>query len=622
MATSAGSVTIDLDANSVKLLRELQKASRKTKTTAQKMQANLTRAFKGIASAAARIGPALAVGLTALTQAGIRSADSLAKTSAKLGIAADELAGLRFAAEQTGVGINALDMGLQRMIRRVAEAAQGTGEAKAALAELGLNAQELSRVSPAEQFKRIADAMDLVSGEANKVRLSFKLFDSEGVALKNTLAAGRAELERFEKEAKQLGLTLEPQQLKAIEDAADAQNKVSKAFVGLSRQLASTFAPAITSAANTLTWFVSHITDSLPVLTAFAARILNITRGLNSLSMAGLQAEAKQTAIAIDEAYTALENIKAGPPRARRNLQAQEQELLNLQKRYAEIQNQIATLNEQATLPELTGDPGAAYSAVTPTAEQLQRIATAKNLFNEASASLETFFDDQKSIENFAATVKDEIGGAAKVFADSMRNLRSALSRGLINEDEFVKYKAILLDNLVGPLSDIEDKTKDVTDQMATYSEQAARNIQDAFADFLFDPFEDGVKGMLEGFLTAIRQMMANKLATQLFSYLGDQGGFLGALFGKKAAGGPVSSGNTYLVGEKGPEILHMGAASGNIVPNHRLQTAGGGVSVVNNIDARGADEARIMRVMPVIMERTRQETIASIMQLQREGSM
>jgi hypothetical protein len=48
---------------------------------------------------------------------------------------------------------------------------------------------------------------------------------------------------------------------------------------------------------------------------------------------------------------------------------------------------------------------------------------------------------------------------------------------------------------------------------------------------------------------------------------------------GDRAMGGPVKAGGTYLVGEQGPELLHMGAnRSGNITPNHRL---GGGPSVV-----------------------------------------
>ena len=51
---------------------------------------------------------------------------------------------------------------------------------------------------------------------------------------------------------------------------------------------------------------------------------------------------------------------------------------------------------------------------------------------------------------------------------------------------------------------------------------------------------------------------------------------------GRRAAGGPVSAGGTYLVGENGPELLQMGGASGNVVPNHAL--GGGDTYVFNQI--------------------------------------
>lgn len=56
---------------------------------------------------------------------------------------------------------------------------------------------------------------------------------------------------------------------------------------------------------------------------------------------------------------------------------------------------------------------------------------------------------------------------------------------------------------------------------------------------------------------------------------------------GGKAAGGPVTGGTTYLVGEKGPELFTPGS-SGNIIPNNRI---GGGGSTIN-ITVNGALDA------------------------------
>lgn len=46
---------------------------------------------------------------------------------------------------------------------------------------------------------------------------------------------------------------------------------------------------------------------------------------------------------------------------------------------------------------------------------------------------------------------------------------------------------------------------------------------------------------------------------------------------GGRATGGPVMSGEAYLVGENGPEILQMGNRPGNVVPNHALGGDQGG---------------------------------------------
>jgi hypothetical protein len=62
-------------------------------------------------------------------------------------------------------------------------------------------------------------------------------------------------------------------------------------------------------------------------------------------------------------------------------------------------------------------------------------------------------------------------------------------------------------------------------------------------------------------------------------------GGAIGGMFGGgRAAGGPVSAGTTYLVGEKGPELFTP-SGSGTIIPNGSL----GGSSNVINITVNGA---------------------------------
>ena len=57
---------------------------------------------------------------------------------------------------------------------------------------------------------------------------------------------------------------------------------------------------------------------------------------------------------------------------------------------------------------------------------------------------------------------------------------------------------------------------------------------------------------------------------------------YSGGLFvdGARAAGGPVSAGGLYLVGEQGPELFRP-SGSGAIVPNHALGVGGVVVNVI-----------------------------------------
>src|SRR6056297_3384008 len=62
--------------------------------------------------------------------------DEIAKTSRKLGLLENELITLRLAADRfAGMSAPQVDMAMQRMTRRIAEAAKGTGEAKGVIEE-------------------------------------------------------------------------------------------------------------------------------------------------------------------------------------------------------------------------------------------------------------------------------------------------------------------------------------------------------------------------------------------------------------------------------------------------------------------------------------------------------
>ena len=104
---------------------------------------------------------------------------------------------------------------------------------------------------------------------------------------------------------------------------------------------------------------------------------------------------------------------------------------------------------------------------------------------------------------------------------------------------------------------------------------------------------ENGVVNAIEGAIKGTQTLgdvassVFNQIASQLLKMGVNSllGGIFPDLFPKRAAGGPVTGGSPYIVGEEGPELFVPGA-SGNIVPNHDL---GKGSNVVVNVDASGS---------------------------------
>ena len=216
-----------------------------------------TRGIKAVAGAAlnlktALIGTAGVAGMGLLVKSSLDATDSLGKTARKIGVTTEALASMRYAAKLTGVETATMDMALQRFTRRAAEAAKGTGEAKGALKELRLDAAQLIKMPLDKQMQELAGAFAEVETDADKVRLAMKLFDSEGVALVNTLGLGKQALIEMAAEADQLGIALSKDAVQGVEDANDAFTRLGQLFKGVRDQTVAALSPALETLATTL----------------------------------------------------------------------------------------------------------------------------------------------------------------------------------------------------------------------------------------------------------------------------------------------------------------------------------------------------------------------------------
>ena len=83
---------------------------------------------------------------------------------------------------------------------------------------------------------------------------------------------------------------------------------------------------------------------------------------------------------------------------------------------------------------------------------------------------------------------------------------------------------------------------------------------------------------------------------------------FEGLIPTPQALGGPVKAGGTFLVGERGPELLTLGRMGGTITPNNQL----GGTNQTINITTgvQSTVRAEILSLLPAIAQASQGQII------------
>lgn len=221
-----GELAVNLIARTSQFTKEMGKA-KKSLTGLEKGAKQTQKAWSLFTKTLAGVGIGLSVRELAVQfQRTAQALDELAKASTRLGISAKELEGWRHAASLAGIQTNTLDLSIQRLARRVAEAAVGTGEAKGALDALGLSAQSLVKQNPSAQLMRIVEAMQSIGNENDQLRIAFKLFDTEGVKMVQLIRQGVQGVRDAVAEG-QKGVATE-EELQRAERFQDVWTKISK----------------------------------------------------------------------------------------------------------------------------------------------------------------------------------------------------------------------------------------------------------------------------------------------------------------------------------------------------------------------------------------------------------
>lgn len=243
MAQTLADIAIKLSADMVAFENDMGRAARLARKRSNQMKRDLSLAMTAITGAAIAAGGALA-GMVKITA---DVGDKIQKLSQRLGASTEFLSQMRHTTELTGVSFDTFTTGLQRMTRRLAEAAStGKGEAVPALEALGVSIKDIEGLAPEKQFMILADAMEGVSNQGEKVRIAMKLFDTEGVSLIQTMDGGSAAIQRLNDEADALGLTMSQQAADASAEFNDELTRLKSVFTGMAEDIGRDLMPQIT----------------------------------------------------------------------------------------------------------------------------------------------------------------------------------------------------------------------------------------------------------------------------------------------------------------------------------------------------------------------------------------
>jgi TP901 family phage tail tape measure protein len=228
--------------------------------------------------------------------------------------------------------------------------------------------------------------------------------------------------------------------------------------------------------------------------------------------------------------------------------------------------------------------------------DEIRRLQTLELQTEELKKQLELFY------ELAGLSMGEMLPGGAGAFRTDINLDPSDRAQQKIDE-----YKTKLTE-LQDPINMAQRGAQGIGDAFSSSFQgiiTGTQTAQEALASF----FQNIAKSFLDMATEIIAQMVIMYAFKQLLGLFGGGGSGIGAVgnfsgafsgtassfnpssFGMgllpgRAKGGPVSSGQTYMVGERGPELFVPGR-SGTIVANDKM--GGGSTNVVVNVDAKGS---------------------------------
>lgn len=453
ITASSAQFDAEMESLAAKFISEGQAMQSAWRENFSQMQSNLqqfgktgTSAFSGIQSSLSTVrGAFAALGLTLSAgmfvnsiRSVINTAGELGKLSQKVGIAVEDLSGLKYAAELSDVSTEQLTTGLKKLATSMFEASAGSKEAKSLFSGLRVEFESTPGVlRPTDAvLMDIADRFAKMADGAGKSALAVKLFGRDGLALVPLLNQGKAGIQQLKEELDRLGGTMSGAMAQQSERFNDQLKSIGVAASGLKIELANQMLPALTE----ITMAMREAAKEGGLLLALFVGLGGVAKHAFSASDATQLARVQQQIAGIQQQMRNVENAAPGFRDGReKRLQGLQKELNDLISKEAELANRIELAKEDAPRkkppPPDSPNPGSfgnkSESRVSGWEAQLaaQRDAHEKEMFEQGSFQEFTKEKERsfwKAILDIGGLSKEEAAAVSKKYYAVEREIRKA----------------------------------------------------------------------------------------------------------------------------------------------------------------------------------------------------
>jgi hypothetical protein len=602
-------------------------------------------------------------------------ADELSKLSQKTGISIETLAGLKFAADQSGTSLDGVSLGVKKLATFVSDAEDGNRQYQATLKALGITAKD-----PEKALVQLAAAFERMPDGLRKTALAQELLGKSGLDLIPLLNGGADGLQKMIDRGRELN-PITAQMAKEAESFNDQLDELKAASSAWGVAISKDLLPSLVSLTSGLTAAQRSGTSFLTWLTTGGDEEKNAAVRIDELSASLERMRKQRDELSKPTVANKINDFVFGDVNAlNAQIQATEAKIAYL-KNLKKTQDALAEGGDKKN-PPLTplkpgrnnsGSDGAAQRDASAIQSLRDKLLATQDLNEVERAGIEIQSGRYKDLSVAAKRSVLEIAGqidANKALNEVQKQLQatekqnseegiarfkamqeagvavyeSTLTSGQRYEAEVLKLNDLLaqgaitqetynvaLQNTQTEYQNTANKAGVAGQEMSQFAIQAARSTQTAFAQFLFDPFDDGLKGMALGFINTVRIMAAEAASAQIMKALfggfggggGKGGGLLGGLLGGVAKGlfgflgfadGGDFGGGLRLVGERGPELEVTGPSRiFNANQTKQILSGGGGGDTINvNLHIQtGVQQTVRAEFMSMIPEIRRQAVVA-----------